>query len=554
MWPLKYLAFTSWTALGFTSWHLSPALNFDSREATIETVHGELFSGRTSCREVVFSFLARIEEYNPKINAVVSLNPRALEYADDMDKAFGENNANGSLFCIPILLKDNYNTVDMKTTGSSRALKDSQPTADAPSVKALRDAGAIILGKVNLHELALEGLSVSSLGGQTLNPYDLTRTPGGSSGGTGAAIAASFAVLGTGTDTVNSLRSPASANSLFSIRPTRGLISRTGVIPVSYTQDVLGPIARSLKDAATALTVMANIGYDPQDNATALVPESVLGVDYTKALVAPGRLKGIRLGLIEGFFNRTRDSETSPVNKVMNDMISKLRAAGATIITIHERIYNSIEISKDLDVQRFEFRELMDAYLQSETLGGSRPSSLAELYSSGEYLVIPEQHSYVTTALVSSTSNATYAARQYGIQHLKLALQTTFKSHSLDAIIYPEQQNLVVKTGSPSQSGRNGILGAVTGFPVVTIPAGFSPASKDAPDGVPIGMEILGLPWTEQKLLSIASSIGNLEQVRRMPRLVSKPVRSKKYNSVPIINPNSEGISGTYPLGLLGNE
>ncbi|OAX83627.1 hypothetical protein ACJ72_02014 [Emergomyces africanus] len=552
MWPFKHLLLTSWTALGFASFDLSSSpLAFDSREATIESVHRELFSRRTTCRNVVSSFLARIEEYNPKINAVVSLNPHALEYADDLDKALLRKNPAGSLFCIPILLKDNYDTADMSTTGSSWALKYSQPTVDAPSVKAFRDAGAIILGKVNLHELALEGLSVSSLGGQTLNPYDLTRTPGGSSGGTGAAIAASFAVLGTGTDTVNSLRNPASANSLFSIRPTRGLISRAGVIPVSYTQDTLGPIARTLKDAATALTIMANIGYDPKDNVTALVPESVVGVDYTKAL-APGSLRVIRLGLIEGFFNRTEDSETSPVNKVMDDMVSKLRAAGATVLTIDEKNYNSIMISNNLDVQRFEFRELMDEYLQDETLGGSHPSSLAELYSTGDYLVIPSQHSYASTALISSTSNATYATRQYGIQHLKLALQTTFKSHSLDAIIYPEQQNLVVKTGSASQHGRNGILGALTGSPVVTIPAGFSPPSNDAPDGVPIGMEILGLPWTEQKLLNIASKIGNLGQVRRIPLLVSKRVVSKEYISVPHINPNSRGISTVYHIGVLG--
>ncbi|OJD13232.1 hypothetical protein AJ78_06287 [Emergomyces pasteurianus Ep9510] len=551
MWPFNHLLFTSWAALGFASCGLSSPLAFDSREATIESVHRELFSRKTTCREVVSSFLARIEEHNPKINAVVSLNPHALEYADDLDKILQKKNPTGSLFCIPILLKDNYNTVDMKTTGSSTALKDSQPTVDAPSVKAFRDAGAILLGKVNLHEFALEGLSVSSLGGQTLNPYDLTRTPGGSSGGTGAAIAASFAVLGTGTDTVNSLRSPASANSLFSIRPTRGLISRAGVIPVSYTQDALGPIARTLKDAATALTVMANVGYDPKDNVTALVPDSVVGVDYTPAL-APGSLRGIRLGLIEGFFNRTEDFETSSVNKVMDDMVSKLRAAGATVLTLDEKIYNSTMISNNLDVQRFEFRELMDAYLQDETLGGSHPSTLAELYSSRDYLVIPSQHSYVNTALISSTSNATYATRQYGIQHLKLALQTTFKSHSLDAIIYPEQQNLVVKTGSASQHGRNGILGALTGSPVVTIPAGFSPPSNDAPDGVPIGLEILGLPWMEQKLLNIASKIGNLGPVRRIPRVVSKRVGSKKYVTVPRINPNSGGISGIYPVGVLG--
>lgn len=160
----------------------------------------------------------------------------------------------------------------MNTTGGSRALVNNKPLADAPTVKALKDAGAIILGKTNLHEMALEGISVSSLGGQTINPYDLTRTPGGSSGGSGAAIGSSFAILATGTDTVNSLRSPASANSLFSFRPTRGLISRAGVIAISYTQDTLGAMARTLKDLTVALTVMSSVGYDAADNDTAAIP------------------------------------------------------------------------------------------------------------------------------------------------------------------------------------------------------------------------------------------------------------------------------------------
>lgn len=178
-----------------TSFSIEP---FDSREATIDRVHNALFSGIASCHDVASSFISRIEAFNPTINAIISLNPNALTIADGMDLRIASRNATGSLFCIPVLLKDNYDTVDMNTTGGCLDLAGNKPIADAPAVMALKNAGAIILGKTNLHELALEGLSVSSLGGQTINPYDHTRTPGGSSGGTGAAIATSFAVFGTG--------------------------------------------------------------------------------------------------------------------------------------------------------------------------------------------------------------------------------------------------------------------------------------------------------------------------------------------------------------------
>jgi Asp-tRNA(Asn)/Glu-tRNA(Gln) amidotransferase A subunit family amidase len=235
----------------------------------------------------------------------------------------------------------------MVTTGGCLALNASEPTQDGPAVRALRNAGAVILGKSNLHELALEGLSVSSLGGQTINPYDFTRTPGGSSGGTGAAIAASFAVFGTGTDTVNSLRSPASANSLFSFRPTRGLISRAGVIPISYTQDTIGAIGRTLPDIATALTVMASVGYDPADNVTSAIPSSVVGTDYTTFLTRglASNLSGTRIGVLQGFFNTTASNETTPVNNAMANVISVLTAHGAAIINITDTaIYNATAV------------------------------------------------------------------------------------------------------------------------------------------------------------------------------------------------------------------
>lgn len=486
---------------------------FDPREATVASTQHDLFSGLTSCRHVVESYLSRIEAINPHINAIISLNPNALGVADALDDRLAAGNVTGSLFCVTVLLKDNYNTRDMNTTGSSLALAGSMPSADAPAVAALRDAGAVILGKANLHEMALEGLTVGSYGGQTINPYESTRTAGGSSGGSGAAVAASLAVFATGTDTVNSLRSPASANSLFSIRPTWGLISRAGVIPVSYSQDTLGPIARTIPDVAVALTVMAGVGYHPADNATALVPHKNQSIDYTRSLTS-GSLRGKRFGVLEGFFNRTNASETTPVNRATSSMLQRLATAGATLVSINESIYDTSLIAQ-LDTQRYEFRESLTSYLVDPSLEGTHPSSMPEMYApnADDYLVIPAQYEYVRTALVSSTANATYNLTRRGIQDLTLALSNTFAANNLDAIVYPEQKNLVVPIGSPSQAGRNGILAALTGFPVVTIPAGFSAPSTSAPKGVPIGLEMLGRPWTEEGLLQMAYQIetGNNE-------------------------------------------
>ncbi|KAI0133621.1 amidase signature domain-containing protein [Xylariales sp. AK1849] len=550
-WSQNSLATVALNALLFqASVARSASGSFDAREATIDGVHNALFTGLTSCRAVISSFLTRIEEFNPTINAVISLNPDALSIADEKDQALAAGNFTGKLFCIPILLKDNYDAVGMNTTGGNLDLAGNRPTVDAPTVKAFKDENGIILGKVNLHELALEGISVSSLGGQTINPYDHTRTPGGSSGGTGASIATSFAVFGTGTDTVNSLRSPASANSLVSLRPTWGLVSRAGVIPISYTQDVVGPIARNIKDLAIALTVMVGIGFDATDNATALAPPEATGKDYSADLYG-GSLEGLRLGVLDGFFNHTASNENTPVNEAMADMIGFLRSAGTEIVNVTESVYNATAILAAFDVQQLEYRQQLDAYLAGPNLTGTAPASFDELYTSGKFVVIPSQYSYVNNAFVSSTSNASYAVRKLGIQNLTTALRSTFLENDLDAIIYPEQKNLVVKIGSPSQSGRNGILAALTGSPVVTVPAGFSPHSDDAPIGVPIGMEILGSPFTEGKLLNIAAHITQQYPVRRMPSFANQSVEANVYTEVPVIQPNISNIPSQYPIGVL---
>ena len=244
-----------------------PTGAFVVEEATVRSIHAAFSSKQLTCVQLVRSHLNRIESYDdrgPALNAILTVNPRALEIAAEMDRlSVTGNRALRPLHCIPVVLKDNYNTSDMPTTGGSVTLARSVPLDDAFVVKRLRQAGAVILAKANLTELARGGTTVSSLGGQTKNPYDLARTPGGSSGGTGAAIAASFAVLGTGSDTGQSIRSPASAQSLVGLRPTRGLVSRDGVIPFSTTQDEAGPITRTVEDAARMLDAIA--GYDAAD-------------------------------------------------------------------------------------------------------------------------------------------------------------------------------------------------------------------------------------------------------------------------------------------------
>lgn len=536
------------------------ALNdaFDVREATIDVIHNALFTGLTTCSEIVSSYLARIEAFNPIINAIITLNPEALVLAEAMDLQLSQGNTTGPLFCIPILVKDNFDALPMNTTASCLALASNKPTEDAPTIRALKDAGALILGKTNMHELALEGLTVSSLGGQALSPYDQTRTPGGSSGGSGAAVAANLAVLATGTDTMNSLRSPAASNSLFSFRPTRGLVSRAGVIPVSHTQDAVGAMARTVRDLAVALTVMAGegVGYDDErDNATALVPPDVVGTDYVAALRGGGPgLGGLRLGLVRGFVDFTDGEETTPVNEVLASVVDRLQGAGATVVNITEAIYNSTAIGAALDVQAYEYREGMDGYLAGPNLTGDRPANFEELYTSGMFLVIPSQYSFINKSRVSSTSNPSYSTAQCGIRNLTNALHTSFSTNKLDALIYPEQKNLVVKIGSSSQSGRNGILAAVTGSPVVVIPAGFSEPSETAPIGVPVGMEILGLPWSEGKLLNIAQRISEVMPVRRMPSFangtVEVPARGYEGISVPMVTPLAN-MPSEYPVGRL---
>ena len=356
------------------------AESFQIEEATVASIQQALRDKSLTCHALVQAYLDRIAAYDhkgPSLNVILALNPNALAEADRRDADYARSGPVGPLHCIPLVLKDNYNTADLPTTGGSAALASAQPKADAFTVARLRKAGAIILGKSNMHEFALAGTTVSSLGGQTLNPYDLTRTPGGSSGGTGAAVAANLALAGTGSDTVNSIRSPASANALVGIRPTKGLLSRAGIMPVSETQDAAGPIARTVADAARLLEVMA--GYDPDD------PSTAWSIGNTPASYTPfleeGSLRGVRIGLFKTM--QGSRPEHQEVNAVIAAAVAAMQNEGAIVVEVDDPALSAAKLIAENDVQKYEFRALINAYLAS--IPNAPAKSLADIIASGKF-------------------------------------------------------------------------------------------------------------------------------------------------------------------------
>lgn len=487
---------------------------FHLQDATIAGIRDAFAIGHLTCAQLIRLYLDRIEAYNlrgPALRAIITVNPKSTETAAEMDRQYNVNPSGaGPLHCIPIVLKDNFNTSDMPTTGGNVAMRNSQPSADAFTVARMRKAGALILAKANLSEFARGGMSLSSLGGQARNPYDLTRTPGGSSGGTGAALAANFAVLGTGSDTGQSIRSPASANSLVGIRPTRGLVSRSGVIPNSETQDEVGPIARTVTDAAVLLDVMA--GYDAGDPITAFgkgrIPKS-----YTH-LLHKDALMGARIGVMTNLFG---DAERHrEVNRVMAGVIAKMQSLGATIVRFDLSEYD--RLAPVVATASLEARTVMERYFS--TLGTEAPvRTIAQLLAAKTSAV--QETLEAELGVIDGMNSQTYKDRMLNRDKLRLAVATKMADLDLDAILYPLQKILVVPVTEVDQAERNGTLSNGTGFPAVTFPAGFSAPSASAPLGIPVGGELLGLDYTEGRLLAYAYAFEQVVAVRKSP--VSTP-------------------------------
>lgn len=485
--------------------------SFAVEEATVSSIHAALAARRVTCVQLVQAYLDRIAAYDdrgPALKAVITINDKALAQAAEMDRARAANPTQPPLHCIPILLKDNFDTADMPTTGGSVTLKGSVPPDDGFVVARLRQAGAIVIGKTNLTELARAGTTVSSLGGQTRNPYDLTRTAGGSSGGTGAGIAANFAVLGTGSDTGQSIRSPASATSLVGLRPTRGLVSRDGIIPLSPTQDEAGPITRTVEDAARMLDAIA--GYDPADPVTAFSAGRIPRT-YTAALDRDG-LKGARIGLLTEYLGR--DPVHAEVNAVVERAVAAMKDAGATIVPVS--IQDLDAITRDLNLMTFEFQPAFNRYLVS--LGSRAPiASFDEFMARGEFHPSLRRTFEGDHRVTDGTSSPEYQEQLRRRGALRQAVMTTIAGNRLDAILYPHQRRLVVPIGD-EQVERNGVLSNSTGFPALAFPGGFSAPTADAPIGVPIGLELLGPEWSEPTLFKLAYAFEQRAQVRRPPR------------------------------------
>lgn len=477
-------------------------------EATISELQLAMEQGKLTSKQLVQMYLDRIAKYDDQgisLKAVLTINPEALHIAEALDQERADKGPRGPLHGIPILVKDNFDTSDMPTTAGCLCLQDSVPDQDADQIAKLKEAGAIILGKTNLHEFAFGITTSSSLGGQTRNPYAPDHYPGGSSGGTGAAIAANFAVAGLGTDTGGSIRIPSSFNSLVGIRPTIGLSSRDGIIPLALTQDVGGPIARTVEDAAILLDATA--GYDPDDVATAYsvgrIPDS-----YTRFL-DPSGLKGARIGVATELFPEGNDQEKA-VSGVVSNAVHELESLGATVVNI--KIPHLAEINKYPSLSGYEFKFQLNDYLKE--LGEDAPyHSLAEIIASGEYDKTQEQS---MKAREARESLDTQEYKDIVLKRTSLTRESLLKvmaDNNLDAIVYPTSTQPPALIGESQSSGNNNRLSPFSGFPAITVPAGFTP------DGLPVGIEFLGRAFDEGTLIKLAYSFEQGTHHRHAPRL-----------------------------------
>lgn len=459
-------------------------------EATIPELQAAMDRGDLTAVELVDFYLARIAAYEdtgPMLNAFILVNPNARDEAAVLDAERATSGPRGPLHGIPLVLKDNIDTADMQTTAGARALAGFVPMDDAFQVRKLREAGAIIVGKTNMEEFANGFRALSSMGGQTLSPYDLTRDPGGSSGGSAVAVTANFAVAGFGTDSCGSVRFPAVLNDLYGLRPSEGLTSRSGLIPLSTTLDTMAPMARSVVDLAIVLDVTA--GVDPADPTTVSVEASYQGA------VDPNGLDGRRIGVVH--FNVTSD-----VDDPLRAALQELTANGAQLVDVR------LPGGADVGPLFYQFREALDVYLAEQLAAPVR--SLQELVDLGaedpEFMQQLREEAAVTVA--DAAAHTAFGLRGRAAFHDKVV--ALMDELDLDAIFYPEATYTAPLIGSDAQPYDCQSAG-YGGFPAIAIPAGFTDG------GLPVGFELMGRPFAEETLIAMAAGYEAHTNHRRLP-------------------------------------
>ncbi len=487
--------------------------------ATIADLNAAFDAGTLTSEQLVTMSLGRIRAYDrqgPMLRAVITVNPKAVETARLLDRERKEKGRRSPLHGIPIVLKDNIDTADLQTSGGSVALEGSIPPADAFIVERLRAAGAVIIAKANLSEFA-SGVARSSLGGQMRNPHDPARTPLGSSGGTGISVASAFAVAGIGTDTGGSIRNPSFTNGIAGLKPTHGLVSRTGIIPLALSFDTAGPLARNVADVAVLLGAIA--GGDPEDAATTK-SDGRVERDYTQFLRRDA-LTGARLGIARDFMGQDAD-----VDWAIEAGLATLRRAGATVVDVRlprwmldakGEMYNAVRFS--------EFAAQIPAYLN--TLRPGYPKDLKELIARvGEFNAPrgdgagpnPNRWSLMNReAAAWGLDDYRYTSvRDHGLPLVRAVVDGVFAAQTLDAIVYPtNSRRAPLITDPPSPPGGTAdspvTLANFTGYPDLIVPAGFTG------DGLPVTLSFLGPAFSEGKLIALGYSFEQLTQARRLP-------------------------------------
>jgi amidase len=486
---------------------------FEHEEATVAGLRASMASGDLSSRALTEAYLARIEEIDAELRSVLEINPDALEIAQRMDAERGAGNDRGPLHGVPVLLKDNIETADrMRTTAGSLALGEATPARDASVVERIRGAGGVILGKANLSEWAnfrstRSTSGWSARGGQCRNPFSPDRSPCGSSSGSGVAVSVNLCAVAIGTETDGSIICPSSITGIVGIKPTLGLVSRSGVIPVAHSQDTAGPMARTVADAAALLTVLA--GVDERDPATAAAR---VEPDYT-AFVDPEGLRGARIGAarnLAGFNDR--------VDRLYDEALDAMRALGAEIVDPADVAHKGELDDPEYEVLLYEFKADIEAYLA--TLGPSQPHrTLGDLIAfnrehAEEEMPFFGQEVFEQAVEKGPLSDPTYVDALATCRRLSReeGLDATFTNHELDAIVAPSNAPawLIDHANGDHYVGGESTFAAVAGYPNVTVPMGFA-------FEMPIGLSFMGRPWTEGTLIRLASAFERATEHRRPP-------------------------------------
>lgn len=486
---------------------------FQLLEATVDEIHDAMRDSEITSKELVERYLERIDAYDrdgPELNSVVTINEDALERAAELDERLETDGFVGSLHGIPVLVKDQAETAGITTTFGSEACADYVPSADATIVAKLKDAGAIVLAKTNLPDWAAAYFGYSSANGQTKNPYDLGRDPGGSSAGTGAGVAANLGTIGIGEDTGGSIRVPSANCNLFGIRVTTGLISRTGLSPIVPRQDTAGPMARTVTDITYLLDVL--VGYDPKDSWTGAVAQADID-SYTDYLNEEG-LNGVRIGVLREAFGSDDNPRAAPVNDVVDTALDRMAEAGAELVD-PVAIANVTEQIEETTVYAYYATLYLNEFLAERE--AIPYDSVREIYEAGAYHEDLGLLKAIAEMTADPEEELDFWRSSLGQESFRRDVLETFAADDLDAIVFPD-----VRVVPPTMSDlreryttanfpTNTPIGAQTQCPAISVPGGMTD------QGLPVGVELLGKPYHEHQLIEMAYAYEQVADTRQSP-------------------------------------